>query len=388
MHQLRLAALRLSLYPHVVTYSLYRRTRSARLVVTTPEGSVVTVDNLVGDSGFALEFECVRKMSPELGESSVVAYNLPAEAIGLLEYAQVRRIDDPDSLLVDQILRDAGVPPDGEAALQGGFLVAEVLAGYDGQMSRVFRTVGARASTGYTSGGSGGPDQARDGRGRFVRQQGGTTYETRITGLDSLDGLLFGLPMRSFPSGTTTFELVDYLRQIAGLGPGNLTPSNLAAIIGESRLSSPYHVSAGEAQEHIKNVLQYLPIRYFFDDREFWICGRDDVPAFTGAPAYVPGEPEEPDLLLQRPRRDEAGRVRVVSLLCPRILPGRLVRLTEAGLALALQGLSPTEQQITFAQVPPGLYRCDEIRHSGSTTDMDNWTSSMVLRPGVAKNLQ
>lgn len=369
-----------------MTYSLYRRTRSARLVVTTPEGSVVEVDNLVGDSGFALEFECVRKMSPELGESSVVAYNLPADAIGILEYAQVRRIDDPDSLLVDQLLRDAGVPTDGEAALQGGFLIAEVLAGYDGQLSRVFRSVGARASSGYSMG-SNGIDQARDGRGRFVREQGGTTYETRITGMDALDGLLFGLPLRSFPSGATTFELVDYLRECAGLGHGNLSYESFTAIVGESRLSSPYHVSGGEAQSHIKNVLQFLPLRYFFDDREFWICGRDDVPSFTNAPAYVPGEPEEPDLLLQRPRRDEGGRVRVVSLLCPRVLPGRLVRLTESGLAAALQGLSPKEQQITYAQVPPGLYRCDEITHSGSTTDMDRWTSSMVLRPGVAQNL-
>lgn len=366
-----------------MTYSLYRRTRSARLVVTTPEGSTVEVDNLVGDSGFSLEFECVRKMSPELGESSVVAYNLPADAIGLLEYAQVRRIDDPDSLLVDQLLRDAGVPTDGEAALQGGFLVAEVLAGYDGSLSRVFRTVGALASSGYTSGGQAG---GRRGE-RSVRDRGGLTYQTTISGMDALDGVLFGLPLRSFPSGATTFELVDYLRMCAGLGPGNLTYANFTAIVGESRLSSPYHVSGGEAQEHIKNVLQFLPLRYFFDDREFWICGRDDVPSFTNAPAYVSGAPEEPDLLLQRPRRDEGGRVRVVSLLCPNVLPGRLVRLTEAGLAAALQGLSPSEQQIAYAQVPPGLYRCDEIAHTGSTTDMDRWTSSMVLRPGVAKNL-
>lgn len=367
-----------------MSFSIYRRTRSARLVVTTPEGTVMQVDNLVGDSGFSLEFECRRTMDETLSESQVSAYNLPPEAITILESAQTRRVDDIDRMLVGLGLSTSEVSPDGTAALQGGFLVADVFAGYDGTMSRVFTSVGARASSGYAE--SSGEGQDRDQRGRFVKQVGELTYRTRISGLDSLDGCLFGLPQRSFPAGTTMFELVDYLRQVAGLGPGNLTFDSLRAIIGESRLSSPYHVSGGEALAHLRNVLQWLPLRWFVDDRAMWICGKDGVPNPGNVPAYVADQVCEPDLLLTRPRRDDGGFIRADCLLCPRLLPGRLVRLTEAGLSLALQGLSPAEQQVQYAQVPPGLYRLEEVYHTGSTSDMDRWTSTMLLRPGVAKN--
>lgn len=368
-----------------MTFSLYRRTRSARLVVTTPEGARVEVDNLVGDTGFSLEFEARRTMDEALGEFSVTAYNLPPEAITLLESAQMRRVDDIDRALVGLGLNVSEVNADGTAALSGGFLVAELFAGYDGTMSRVFSAVGARSASGYAE--SSGEGQDRDQRGRFVKQVGELTYRTRISALDSLDGVLFGLPQSSFPSGTTMFEVVDYLRGIAGLGPGNLTPASLSDLIGDARLSSPYHVSGGEALAHLRNVLQYLPLRWFVDDRALWICGRDDVPNPRGVPAYVADEVGEPDLLTTRPRRDDGGFIRAECLLCPRLLPGRLVRLTPAGLALALQGLSPAEQQVAYAQVPPGLYRLEEVTHSGSTTDMERWTTSMLLRPGVAKNV-
>ena len=369
-----------------MTLSIYRRTRSARLVVTTPEGATVEVDNLVGDTGFSLEFECRRRMDQSLGEAQVSAYNLPPSAITIFESAQVRRVDDIDRMLVGLGLNSDEVAPDGTAALAGGFLVADVFAGYDGVLSRVFTSVGARATSGYAE--TVGGEQDRDQRGRFVKRVGELTYRTRISGLDSLDGVLLGVPTRSFPAGSTMFELVDYLRGIAGLGPGNFTQETLASLVGESRLTSPYHVAGGQALAHLRNVLQYLPLRWFVDDRALWICGRDDVPNPTGAPAYVTDQICEPDLLLTRPRRDDGGFVRADCLLSPGLLPGRLVRLTEAGLALALQGLSPTEQQVQYAQVPPGLYRLEEVYHQGSTTDMDRWTSSMLLRPGVAKNFQ
>src|SRR5690606_30129809 len=122
-------------------------------------------------------------------------------------------------------------------------------------------------------------------------------------------------------------EVVDYLRRVAGLGPGNISQAALDGIIGPAKLSSPYAVSGGDALKRIKQVLEWLPVRWFVDDREIWICGRDDVPSPYGAPAYVLGAPEEPDLILSRPERVDGGRVQVECLLCPRILPGRLVML-------------------------------------------------------------
>lgn len=361
-----------------MTYSLYRRTRSARLTVTTPEGQTIRVDNLTGDSGFSIEFEARRVMSESLGEFSVSAYNLPPEAIAVMESAQVRQVDDLDRMLKGLPLQVSQVQPQGDDALAAGFLICEVEAGYDGTMSRVFRAVGARAKSGYIE------QQGRDENGRFTKMRGGLTYRTTISALDALDGVLLGLPLRSFPGGSTVFELVDYLRQIAGLGPGNFTYANLFALIGDAKLSNPFHVSGGQALAYIKKVFEWMPVRWFVDDRELWICGRDDLPNPNGFPAYVPDDVWEPDLLTARPRRDDGGRVLIECLLTPRGLPGRLCRLTPGGLALALQGLSPTEQQIAYAQVPPGLYRTEWIAHTGATSDMDRWTTTALLRPGVA----
>lgn len=346
-----------------MTFALYRGTFSARLTVTTPEGQTLTAENLVGDSGFSMEFEARSTMDEAPGELTVTAYNLPADVLAGIEAAQVTRVGDRDSMLVDQVLRDLGVPADGSAALESGWLAVEMEAGYDGVMSRVARAIGARVQT--------------------KRIDDGLTDETRIVAVEDLDAVQLGLPSKSFPVGATLFELVDYLRRVAGLGPGNLTYASMTAILGEARLDSPYHCSGGQALTRLRSVLQYLPIRWFTDDREIWICGRDDMPNPNGIPAYITDEIGEPDLLLAPPERDDAGRVVAECLLCPRLRVGRLVNLTEAGLALALQGLSPSQQAIAMANVPPGLYRLDELNHRGATSGTEQ-TTRMLLRPGVA----
>ncbi|HEY8380285.1 MAG TPA: hypothetical protein VIK91_27555 [Nannocystis sp.] len=360
-----------------MTFSIYRHTRSARLTVTVPGGQKVVVENMIGDTGFSLEFEVRRTMDESPGEFTVVAYNLPPDALAAIEHAQVKRVDDIDALLVGQNLTTSSVAADGSDALAAGWPIVELEAGYDGTVSRVFRAIGAKIRSDKSD---------------------GLTTRTEIVALENLDGPLLGLPSAVFPAGSTVFEVVDYLRRVAGLGTGNLSFESLTAIIGLAKLDSPYAVSGGDALKRLKQVLEWMPVRWFVDDREIWICGRDDVPAILppvsarasvktmaprSAPAYVPGEPEEPDLILARPVRVDGGRVQVECLLCPRILPGRLVRLSESGLALALQGLSPTETQAALAQVPPGLYRCDEVSHRGATSGAD-WTTAMTLRPGVA----
>lgn len=349
-----------------MTYSIYRRTRSARLTVTTPEGTVVTVDNLIGDNGPSLEFEAQRSMDDNPGSFTIRAYNLPADALGIIEYAQTRRVDDTDRMLAGQGLRIDAVSPTGDDALQAGFLVVDFEAGYDGTMSRVFKAIGSKVRT--------------------RRAPGDLTDVTTIEASEDLDAVLLGVPLRAFPAGATTFELVDYLRQIAGLGPGNLTQATLAALLGESRLDSPYCLSGGQALSHLRNVLQYLPLRWFVDDRQIWICGRDDIPNASDFPVYVADGVTEPDLFTARPERVAGGRVQIECLLCPRIRPGRLLSLTPAGLSLAVQGLSPDAAQVALAAVPPGLYRVDEVAHRGSTSGPD-WTTTATLRPGVAEGV-
>src|SRR5690606_29867626 len=118
---------------------------------------------------------------------------LPPEALGAIEHAQVKRVDDRDALLVGQTLQTSEVAADGADALAAGWLIVELEAGYDEVVTRVFRAIGAKV--------------------RSRRVDDGITSETRITAVESLDGALLGLPSSVFPAGSTVFEVVDYLRR-------------------------------------------------------------------------------------------------------------------------------------------------------------------------------
>jgi len=345
-----------------MSFSIERITRSARLTITTADNQQIVVENMRGDEGFRMSFNAKRTMDDNPGEFTVTVYNLPPDALGLLEAAQTRRIDDLDSLLVGAGLQSSVVAEDGADALSAGFLVMELEAGYDETVSRVFKAIGARVRSS--------PDSDL------------ITLVTTITAAENLDGQLLGLPLQSFPAGAATFDLINYLRQIAGLGQGNLSPATIFALLGDSKLDSPYHVSGGQALDQLRAVMQYLPMRWFVDDREIWVCGREGVSAPSAPPPWITDEIQLPDILLSPPQRDDGGRVVAECLLCPRLRPGRLVTLTPGGLALVNQGLSPTIQQINQANVPPGNYRLDEVTHGGDTGEGE-WTTRMLLRPIV-----
>lgn len=344
-------------------FSIYRRTRSARLRITNAEGATAVVENLEGDQGFRIGFEARRTMDESPGEFRATVLNLPPDILGAFESAQVSRVDDLDKLLAGKSLQSAVLADDGADALAAGFAVVELEAGYDGVVSRIFRAIGTRIET--------------------LPADGDVTLETTIASNEGADSVL-ALVACSFTAGTPTFDVVDYLRRVAGLGPGNVDPLTFAAIIGESRLDSPYHSSGGQPLARLSEVLKYLDCRWFVDDRELWLCARDGVVSPTGAlPWVADGAPEEPEPLIGRPRRVDGGYVEATCFLCPRIRPGRLVRLTPGGLALAEQGLSPKLAAIQRAQVPPGLYRADEVTHRGTTGGGD-FTTTLKLRPVVA----
>lgn len=346
-------------------FSLYHRTKSVRLTVTLPDGQVLVVENMDGNAGFFLSFECTRSMDDSPGEASIRALNLPPEVIGAMEAAQVSKVDDLDALLVGKNLLPQ-ISADGSDALAAGFLIMEVEAGYDGNVSRLFKAVGARSSS--------------------VPDADDVTMVTTISATENLDGALLGLPVCAFTSGSSLFSVLDYLRRAAGLGEGNLSPATLAAIIGESTISSPYVVSGGQALAHIRSVLQYLPLRWFIDDRDLWLCARDEVPSPVVPPAdpwVFDGPPELLPPIIGRPARDDAGFVTLTTLLTGAVRPGRLVRLDEGGLALAQQGLSASAAQARRANVPPGRYRVESVSHRGDTGGGE-FSTTMRLRPVIA----
>jgi hypothetical protein len=344
-----------------VSFDFYARTRSARVTVTTPEGSKVRVENMRNDDGLFFSFEAVRTMDEDPGTLEIEISNLPPDVLALLKNAQALQIDDADAVLANVLagLQTAVVAPDGSDGLAAGCLVVEVEAGYDGAVSRVFRAVGATARTSR-------PDDL--------------TTITRFSAVENLDGVLLGLPLQTWDAGTPVWQVVDDLRKLAGLDSGNLSAATFAAICGEAKLDSPYHASGGEALRRIKSVLEYLPVRWLVDDRNIWICGRDTIPNAGGVPPYLQDERFDLPPILAIPERTEAGQLQVSCLLAPYLRPGRLANLTPGGLGAFAQGLSPELAAVVRADVPPGPYRIDQVTHRGEA-EGGEWTSTVLLRP-------
>lgn len=324
------------------------KTRSTRVTVTLPDGQVLTVENLEGNNGIETDFEVKRDMSPALGSVSITMYNLPKWLRGDIEAAQARKPDD-----IDQILATLGqakgwtvyqsqMADDGASALAVGLSLVKIEAGYDGALSTLIEVVGARAVS---------------------ERIDETTYATTITGEDSLDAALYARPTTVFEPGTPTFDVMTFLRVACGLGNGNVTPAVWTALLGDSRLAD-YYYSQMPGLDVLAQLLDFLPLRWWIDGRELFVIPKDGQPYPPGVPPpYVPDPVTLPGIILERPQRLEGGFVEVRCLLTPSLLPGRLFLLSAA--ALGLEGATPEE--ILRADVPPGLYRVEEVSHVGGT---------------------
>lgn len=344
-----------------MSLEFYAETRSCRVTVETPEGSKIKIENLRNDDGLHISFEAVRSMNEGPGSLTVQISNLPPDALAILENAQALQVDDLDAALANVLvgLQTSVVAADGSDALAAGCLIVEVEAGYDGAVSRVFKAVGAKAET----------DRPDD-----------LTTETTFRAVETLDGTLLGLPLQTWPRGTPVWAVVDDLRQLAGLGAGNLSAETFGEIWGDARLDSPYHASGGEAIRRIASVLEYSPVRWFVDDRQIWICGRDTIPNAGNVPPYLRDERFKIPPIEGIPQRIPSGQLQVSCLLAPYLRPGRIVDLTPGGLGAFAEGLSPRLAEVVRARVPPGPYRLDEIRHRYES-EGGACTSNLLLRP-------
>lgn len=343
---------------------LWHQTRSMRVTITPPEGPAIVIDNMEGNTGYEIDFEVRRTMTPELGEVSLSIYNLPADVRGDLDAAQVRQVTD-----LDQILAAPGVPQgwqvfgstmavDGASALAVGLPLITIEAGYDGAVSQVFSAVGATL---------------------LSKRADDTTYVTEITAIEGLDALLYSRPTTVFPEGSPTYDLVTFIRQALGIGQGNATAAQWTALLGDSRLDAPFYNDRGGFKA-LATILDFLPIRWWIDERELWIVARDGQPVPPGSPPpWLPGAVDLVEPLVARPERLDGGFVGVTTLLLPLASPGRLITLTPAALGL---GFDATPAEIQRAEVPPGVYRIEEVAHVGTTSTGGDFNTQMKLKPG------
>ena len=350
---------------------LLHQTRSVRVTITPAydeatifdpgiDQRTIVIENMEGNNGPEIAMSCTRTMDDALGELSLTIYNLPIEVRGAIEAAQTRKVDDIDQILARtgkangwQVFEDVTTGP--EDATSVGLPTILVEAGYDGSVSRVFEAVGVRMKSDR-------PD--------------GLTYETEITGIESIDAALYGRPETVFPEGSPTYDVMNFLRQGCGLGKGNATPDVWASLLGESRLDSPYYSASTGGFEALSELLNFLPLRWFVDDRELWIVAKDGQPG--AAQPYINEVIELTEPLTMRPVRLEGGFVGIQTTLLPTATPGRLTWLTPEFLGL---GFAPDASAIARAEVPPGVYRFEQVDHEFSTAADGDALTTMRLKP-------
>ena len=341
---------------------LWHDTRSVRVTIVPPEGDSILIENLANNEGFEVDFAVSRAMDEAQGSIELKIYNLPVGLRGELEAAQVRKVDD-----LDQILARNGqangwevftgeVAADGSSALSVGLPLIKIEAGYDGNVSELFEAVGATVLSSRV-------DE--------------TTYVTEVTAIEALDSVMYAKPTTVFPEGSPTFDLMTWLRVATGLGQGNATAEQWAALVGDSRLDAPFYSSMG-GFEALKQLLDFLPLRWWIDDRQLWIVSKDGQ-AGSLVPPYLPTISTLTEPMVARPRRIEGGFVQMVTLLWPSAIPGTIVPLSSNALGL---GYDPTPAEVARAEVPPGFYRIEAVEHSGTTSASGDATTSCKLKGG------
>lgn len=337
---------------------LWRNSRSLRVTITPPSGPAIVVENLRGNDGYEVDFGVLRTMDARDGSIDLRIYNLPKDLRGDLEGAQVRAPGD-----LDQILATLGVEPGWGIANSGpsspgaaGLPTVKLEAGYDGALSELFEAVGVRVHS---------------------ERQDDTTYVTEIKAIDAIDATLYSAPQVVFERGTNTYDVITFLRQVCGLASGNFTEAQFTGLVGVSKLDAPFIVESGSI-EGLSKLLDFLPLRWWIDRRELWIVAKEGQPYPPGAPpAYVPEVMVLTQPIIEIPARMDGGFVGVKLLLDPAALPGRLLVLTAASVGLPIDA---TPQEIQLADVPPGVYRIEEVEHSGGTGQGAGYETRLKLK--------
>ncbi|MBL8971737.1 MAG: hypothetical protein JNK56_14190 [Myxococcales bacterium] len=335
---------------------ILHRTRSMRLIVR-PIGVAqqVVIENMSGNEGLEMQFSVRRSIGDSTSSGQVTVFNLPDSIRSLIE-GQGSRVGNIDDLIEDGTLWSVGPEEsDDEAtvASQQGYATIELQAGYDEAVSTIFSGTAIFTQTVPTATS---PTPRRDSDGRFAKAVlgAGITTETVIVASSGIAQVALSQANETFARGTDTFVILEHLRRVLKLGPGNCTPANwlkfLAGAAGAinkngqslfsqtSVLASSFTVTDNAAQQ-LEEFLRFTGIRYFVDAGELWLLPRQ---------GFIEGPIVTLEPLKEAPRRPRPGHLECKAFLTPAIAPGHLVRVDATGIDTTSSG----------------VYRCDEVMHT------------------------
>lgn len=309
----------------------------------------IVIENLSGNEGLEMQFQVKRSINETTSSGSVTIFNLPRSLRGLVE-GEARRIGNIDDLIEDGTLWSVGLLDEiGAPATPAnqGYATIEIQAGYDGALSTIFFGTMLHSET-------------RDDT---------ITVETVINASSGISQVALSQANQSFDRGTDSFVVLNYLRRVLKLGPGNCTPENWSKFLADaagvrnragqtvftqaSVLAAPYVVTDA-ADQQLDDFLKYTGVRWFIDEGELWLLPRL---------GYIEGPVARLEPLKERPARNDAGLLVCRCFLTAAVKPGRQVLLDGTGVDDAVTA----------------LYRCDVAEHDGDTNASGEYSTTVTL---------
>lgn len=311
--------------------------------------SEIVLENLEGNNGLEMQFSVRRGIDMLTSSGMLKIFNLPEEMRSRIagEVRTIGRIEDVDlggPVWPIGMLDDIGSQAT-PAAL--GYATVEIQAGYDGSLSTIF------AGTLMDC-------QVVDDR---------VTSETTLYASSGIAQVALSSAGQTFAAGTATFAVLDTLRRVLKLGPGNCTQEtwlnfisqaalhtnkNGAALFSASSVLAAPYIVTDAADQQLEQFLAYSGVRHFIDEGELWLVPRV---------GFIPGAPAKLGRLKERPRRTPSGQLDCKAFFSGDVRPGRLVYVDATGVDPALTG----------------TYRCDNLSHDGGTNASEEYSTQVLV---------
>ena len=270
------------------------------------DGRPAIVINPAGQSPqLEVDFSCSMSITPDANYASVRIMNLAPGTRERLAGVTKRKLDVSKEI--------AGMPAL-QAAL-GGASTVEVATVNRGDCY-------VKIDGGYL------PTPARmfEGSCEWTRHaKVGPTWITEMNIGDGLSTMMEGLSAKTFPPGTTLFEVIAHVIDSMALGRGNVTEQRLTEIVGPGQTTFPFgFTTLGESKWLLSTLIKDFDGEWFVDRGECYIVRKGE--ALPDPPLTVSFEQG----MISTPEPLDGGKFRVRSMLRPDIRLGRKVAVVRA----------------------------------------------------------
>lgn len=288
------------------------------------------------DPQLEIDLSCTMSITPDANMASVRVMNLSRATRERLAGVTFRNLDVSKEIVNSPSLNAAlgGDPIIKVATVNGGNCYVEIDGGYLPTPVRMF-----------------------EGSAQWIRhQKNGPTWITEMQVGDGLSTMMDGVNAKSFPPGTTLFEVVEYTIKRMNLGMGNVTEAMLTSIVGPGQTTFEFgFTTLGDSKWLLSTLIKDFHGEWFVDRGECYIVRKGE--ALPEPPVTVSFEQG----LINQPEPIEGGKLRVRSMLRPDVRLCRKVTIERANFA--------------------GTYRVERVAHAMNNRGGSAITD-MILSPG------